>query len=74
MIPISIPKAQLLSFVNSYLLKPFTLIKALFYIMNRFCPPCVFFFDFLIPLTAETTNNSCFFQFISALFKFLQWC
>ena len=58
---------------NSYLLKPFTLIKVLFYLINRFCVPC-FFFDFLIPLTTETTDNSYLFQFISSLFKFLQWC
>ena len=71
MILITIPKAQLPSFLT-HLLKQFTLIKALFYLINRFCLPCVFFFDFLIPLTTETTNNSCLFQFISALFKFLQ--
>ena len=56
MIHMTITKAQLLSFVdslnmrylslkfcNSYLLKNFTLVKALFYLKNRFCLSCVVF-------------------------------
>ena len=74
MIPITIPKAQLLPFVTLIYQNLLLLLKTLFYLINIFFRPYVFFFDFLIPLTTETTNNSCLFQFISALFKFLQWC
>ena len=35
---------------------------------------CIFFFAFLIPFTLETIHHSRLFQFIIALFKFLQWC
>ena len=75
MILMTITKAQLLSldswnmrnpsskFCSSYLLKNFTLIKALFLLKNRFCLSCVFFsfFDLLIHMTTETTQNSCSF-------------
>ena len=74
MIRITIPKTQLPSFLTLIYLNILLLLKHFFYVINRFDLPCVFFFDFLIPLTTETTNNSCLFQFISALFKFLQWC
>ena len=51
-------------FSKSYLLKNFTLIKALFFLTNRFCLSCVFFsfFDFLIDMTIETNHNSYSFQ------------
>ena len=72
MIRMNIIKAQLLSFeiwnmrysfskfCNSNLLKSFTLIK-------RFCLSCVFFFDFSIPTTTETTHHSCSFQFMCSI-------
>ena len=48
-------------FWNCYLLKKFTLIKALFFLINIFRLSFVFlfFFDFLIPVIIETTHNSC---------------
>ena len=46
----------------SCLLKHFTFIKALFFLMNTLCLQCVFSFsDFLIHLTSETARNSCYF-------------
>ena len=57
MIHITISKAQLLSFVTHW--KILLLLKHLLFLVNIFCLPCVFFFDFLIPLTTETTCNSC---------------
>ena len=52
-------------FCNSYLLKNFTLIKALFFLIKHFsslytdftCNVFFSFFDFLIPMTTETTHN-----------------
>ena len=57
MIHITISKAQLLSFVTQW--KILLLLKHLLFLINIFCLPCVCFFDFLIPLTTETTCNSC---------------
>ena len=70
-----ITKAKLLSFdssnmryppskfCNSYLLRNFTLNKVLSFLINRLCLSYfVFLFDFLIPMTTETTHNSCSFQ------------
>ena len=76
MILITITKTQLLSFdswnmryqslkfCNSYLLKNFTLIKALFFLLNRFCLSYAvsFFLWFFNPMTTEATHNSCSFQ------------
>ena len=51
-------------FSNSSLLKKFTLIKALFFLINRFCLSRIlfFFFDFLILMTTQTTHGLCSFQ------------
>ena len=53
-----------LKFCNSYLLKNFTLIKALFFLLNRFCLSYAvsFFLWFFNPMTTEATHNSCSFQ------------
>ena len=53
-----------LNFCNFCLLKIFTYIKALFFLINRFCPAMCFFFffDFLIPISTEATHSSCYFQ------------
>ena len=66
MVLITITKAQLLPFViscdyvwNSYLLKNCTLIKAFFFLMNRFCLPCVFFL-WLFWLQRQPTTCVCF--------------
>ena len=64
-------------FCNSYLLKNFTLIKALFFLIKHFsslytdftCNVFFSFFDFLIPMTTETTHNQCSFQ-VCALYVF----
>ena len=73
MILITIPKAQVPSFLTLIYWNILLLLKHFFYLINGFRLQFVFFFflDFLIPLTTETTNISCLFQFISALFKFL---
>ena len=51
-------------FCNSYLLRNFTFIKALFFITNWFSLSSVSFsfFDFLNPMTTVTTYDSCSFQ------------
>ena len=71
MIIMTITKAQLLLFDNrnmrypsskfhySYLLKNLLLLWLLFFFINRFFLPCVFFFDFLIPMTTKTTHIWC---------------
>ena len=77
MILMTITKAQLLSFsdswnilypslkfCNSYLLKNFTLIKYFSSLKTDYACHVLFFsfFDFLIPMTTETAHNSCSFQ------------
>ena len=94
MILMTITKTQLLSFdswimwhpswkfCNSYLLKNFTLIKALFFLINRFCRSCVcvcvFFFCWLFNPFAYRDNPQLLLFSNEVLYSnsyhFLQWC